>query len=252
MRDVHNNTPLHNAARNGALEIVKYYIKELNCDQNIGGQGGKSLLHQSSGRGYLNVVKYLVEECHCDPLLLADDEVTPLHNASAGGRLEVVKYLIAVQGCDPLIRDSDGTTPLHYAAMHGKLEVVRLYIQDLNCDPNIGDWDYQTPFNYACVVGHVKVMQYLSSIAANPYVLLHSKLSHQDKSNISLLSQVANKDDNDEMIKHTFKQHLRASNQWFLVRPVKNIHHIWSWTEQNAYISVSLPVISVQMAFKLF
>ena len=68
MKDAYNDTPLHLAALEGKLDVVKFFIEDLNCEADNRDQFGSIPLHQASQNGHLNIVQYLVDTHHCDPL----------------------------------------------------------------------------------------------------------------------------------------------------------------------------------------
>ena len=58
---------LHFAASNGHLNIVMFFISELNCDPaNTPGERDRQALHFAVKNGHLPIVKYLIEDQHCD------------------------------------------------------------------------------------------------------------------------------------------------------------------------------------------
>ena len=126
-RGILGAAPIHLAALNGHLEIVRFFTIELNCNSNniifpveyqgrTTGVGGRIALHQAAQGGHLHVVKYLVEQCNCNPSHLDSERVTPLHIAAQWGHLEVVQYLTLEQHRDPLCVAKTNNTPLHIAA----------------------------------------------------------------------------------------------------------------------------------------
>ena len=92
-------TPLHGAAYDGHLQIVKYFCENFVNDVNI------------QTDSYWN-------------------RRTPLHKASEGGQLEVVKYLIN-KGADPKIKSSRDKTA-YDLAIDGNHSDVSNYLQQFN------------------------------------------------------------------------------------------------------------------------
>ena len=66
MENVEKDTPLHLAAGNGHLELVKFLVVELKCDPNATGYEDWTPLHFAAFYCHFNVLKYLIEECNCD------------------------------------------------------------------------------------------------------------------------------------------------------------------------------------------
>ena len=161
MKDTYDNTPLHYAAYNGKLDVVKHFVENMKCDPNSKGRWDMTPLHCASEGGYLDVVKYLVESHHCDPLCPDEDKQTPLHLASSKGHLDVVRYFTAIHNSDTLVKNTCGNTPLHYAALEGKLDVVKYFIGDMKCDSNIRNIQQRPPLHLSIEKGHFNVSKYL-------------------------------------------------------------------------------------------
>ena len=53
-------SPLHAAARNGHLAVVKYLIREIGCNPQIADANGNTLLHYACLRGHLDIAKFLI------------------------------------------------------------------------------------------------------------------------------------------------------------------------------------------------
>ena len=77
-RDSDGLIPLHYAARNGHLELVKYFITELLCDPMDRNRRGDTPLHFACRRGHLNIIQYLISELHCNPSCVNEYDETPL------------------------------------------------------------------------------------------------------------------------------------------------------------------------------
>ena len=126
-------TPLHQAADRGNLEICKLIIGET---QDMAEIGQKTHL---MGR---------------TPLHVAAEYPNPI-------TLEIFKLIFDnVQDKEP--KDKEGSTPLHYAAKYGNLEVCRLIIGETdNKNPmNSVGW---TPLHCAAQNGHEEICNLISS-----------------------------------------------------------------------------------------
>ena len=75
------DTPLHVAARYGQFHVTMALIYEFNCDINVKGQLGRSLLHSACSSLWFDnsIVEYVGR--YLSPLLVDDDGNTPLHIA---------------------------------------------------------------------------------------------------------------------------------------------------------------------------
>ena len=128
--------PLHDAALNGQLEIVRFLIEEQKCDPHAKNNLGRTPLHFASQSGNVDLVKYLVDTHHCDPLSQDDNQAVPLHFAASNGRLEVVKlFTLLPFKFNPQVKNKyTRMMPLYDAARH--LEVVRFLIEEKKCGPH--------------------------------------------------------------------------------------------------------------------
>ena len=66
-KDSNERTPLHYAANNNHLKVVRYFINEQHCDQITRDNDGNTPLHLACCNGHLNIVQYLISEAQCNP-----------------------------------------------------------------------------------------------------------------------------------------------------------------------------------------
>ena len=66
-KDSKGQIPLHYAALNGHLKVVKYFITELQCDPMEKDYTGLQALHFGCRNGHTNITQYLIREKHCNP-----------------------------------------------------------------------------------------------------------------------------------------------------------------------------------------
>ncbi len=59
------NTPLHRAAENGKLDVVKYFV-ENGADAKAANKDGKTPLHCAAENGHWHIEKYLKEKAAHD------------------------------------------------------------------------------------------------------------------------------------------------------------------------------------------
>ena len=183
--DCQNNrgeTPLHNASKDGHLDIIEWLILE-KC-QVLADNHGDNALHLASKYGHLAVVRFLINisisckcdtycsnregnknlvaECKCDATATNKDGTTPLHLACLNGHLEVAKYLVDVVKCSPEIEDLNKVTPLHSASQNGHLDVVQYLTSEKGCNPHSQNKNGNTPFLTCCLnSGSLSTVKYL-------------------------------------------------------------------------------------------
>ena len=125
------NPPLHVAACEGNLTVVKRCIEVEGCDPLQLNERGYTALHVATYAGYLNIIKYRVEDQGVNPAFCSESvSLTPLHIAVANINLPLVKYFVGSRQIDPLCLDGIAVTPLHYACMTGNLEIVKYLIDE--------------------------------------------------------------------------------------------------------------------------
>ena len=127
---------LHDAARNGNLELVRLLVEQ-GADKDEGNGQGNTTLYLATCYGHLNVVQYLVQQgASLDKA--GNSGITSLSSATAHGNLKIARYLLE-QGADRDKADNSRRTPLHKAAQYGHLEIAMLlmsYGADLNARTN--------------------------------------------------------------------------------------------------------------------
>ena len=67
-RDEEGHVPLHYAAINGQLDMVKYLVVEKLCNPMETNNYNEMPLHLACSNGHLNIVQYLISELDCNPL----------------------------------------------------------------------------------------------------------------------------------------------------------------------------------------
>ena len=110
-QDIYGRSVLYCAVRH--IDVVKYLVKDCNCDMRAPDEYGKTPLHLAIE--HIDVVKYLIKECSCNIMVTDKDGQTPLHYAASKGVAEVIGYLLSTGNCDPLAKDNEGKTALQLA-----------------------------------------------------------------------------------------------------------------------------------------
>ena len=133
------DTPLHVAALYGQLEVVIALIHEFNCDINVKGQMGRSLLHSACAclRFDGAVVEYVGR--YLSPLLVDDDGNTPLHTACLNYSREPILTTLLKYNPPLLVRNKDGNTPLDVVHHNWVKDILDKYMIE-NSDKIYADY----------------------------------------------------------------------------------------------------------------
>jgi ankyrin repeat protein len=197
LKDNSGRTPLHWAARNDHLSVVRFLV-ENGADVNAEDNRGIIPLYYSVWLGE----NYEIAEClvnsGADVNFKRDNDTSLLYLVSRDGREKIAELLIKngadlnhqdAVGKTPLyisvehkyrnivellmkngakisIKDSFGRTPLHQSAIEGYIQIATLLLAtgaDVNEQDNVG----KTPLDYARKYGHEKLARLLKSKGGN-------------------------------------------------------------------------------------
>jgi ankyrin repeat protein len=100
------------AARNGALDIVKFLVKN-GADSGSRGRLGETLFHVAAGNGHVNVMKWLVERGMMHTLVDMHGQ-SAAHVAARRSEVQVLKYLHDDLNMDLQQLDFENMTPLQH------------------------------------------------------------------------------------------------------------------------------------------
>lgn len=144
-------TPLHLAAKNGQIEMVKFLIKR---GANVNAQSAVNKLtplHCAAVRkNNKEIIEILIKK-GANVNALDESKNTPLHSASAEGHnscQEVIKTLIK-NGANVNAKNKDGWTPLHVAASYFSSERIIETLIERGVNVNAVDEDKRTPLHVA-------------------------------------------------------------------------------------------------------
>ena len=154
-------SPLHLAAHHGWVDIVIRLIAEYKCDTNCKDSEGQTPLHNAARNNHLEVVRYFIN--HCDPMTRDNNGNRPFHYACLYGNFNIVRCLFSEAHCNPSCENNDGETPLHLACSYGHLNITQYLINEVHCNPSCENNDGETPLHLACKYGHSHIVQSLLS-----------------------------------------------------------------------------------------
>lgn len=160
--DSRENTPLHDAASNGELSIVKLLL-QAKTDPNIR-QKGNSALHIATGKGHAHLIEPLIKAEAIRLLIDRDPETLnmrecqpwlPLHQACylESERLDLVQLLIE-KGADVNGKSKLGFTALQAAAFRPGSEKILEFLLDKGALVDITNGGY-TALGTAAKSGHI-------------------------------------------------------------------------------------------------
>lgn len=171
VKDEHEVTAVHVAARKGQIAILVYLVENKIVDpkQPLRARNGATPAHDSAGTGNLDCLRYLFSRTSAGPNDLDANQATPLHWAVQNGHLKVVQWLIKDAHAPIDVAARNGVTPLHLAAAKNRLDVLRwmvAYIFRNHQHPmrlvNAKDKNGATPLYHAAHAGHLSIMHWLA------------------------------------------------------------------------------------------
>ena len=113
--DKYQRTPLHSAARYGALSTARFLLDQ-SADFNAKDESGNTPLHLASIYRHDEIIDLLIQQ-KVDVNILNAQGQSPLSLASLYGNSESIELLLG-SGANINIRDADGNTPLHIAVLY--------------------------------------------------------------------------------------------------------------------------------------
>ncbi|KAH9988272.1 hypothetical protein BJV74DRAFT_951505 [Russula compacta] len=167
-RDFINQTPLHLAAYNTALDVFRMLI-EHNADMNARDYKGQTPLHRVVASGYgeegLDVVRFLLKQGAKADAKDKDDS-TPLHMTSYYGRVKAAQLLLQYDA-DIHARNKDGQTALHWTFVNANDDLAddifdaARFLLKSGADVNTLDNDHSTPLHETALCGAFKAARLL-------------------------------------------------------------------------------------------
>lgn len=159
MKDERGNYPIHEAARVGKLERVKYLVSK-GANVNARNNAGETPLHCAAYNGHIEIAGYLLSE-GADIDARDKNGSSPFHDVIKISKVKMARYL-ATQGANIDTKDDYGKTPIHDATTLGNMEIVR-YLVSQGVDVNAKDKRGYSPIHDAATMGHLDILKHLVS-----------------------------------------------------------------------------------------
>lgn len=184
--------PIHIAAQEGYLEIVKYLIEEAACDPKVAyiDMDWKTAIMSAVENQKIEVAKYLVstgvdwtaqqlfwKACSTGNLELTKwlhsigesrpnpSGSTPVMISLSNRKFEILHWLISI-GFRLDEKDEDGKTPFFKMCEEANLENLK-YLVSMGCNINEKDDEGKTPFFRMCELGISEIVKYLIEIGCD-------------------------------------------------------------------------------------
>jgi ankyrin repeat protein len=122
--------PLHDAALNGDIEAVRYLLSS-DAKVDMKDKHNQTVFHYAARNGHADMIELLLSNQDMTKDLLNEKDIndgaTALHIAAFYGYKEIAKLLVS-SGADIELRDYRYRTNLHLSVLNGNIEIVELLL----------------------------------------------------------------------------------------------------------------------------
>ena len=128
--DVRGNMPLHDAALEGHLEVVKELLKESAMSVVVYNRSGRTPIHLAAARGHVDVVEELLKRTEIGVNdVMTSPGFSSLHIAAYFGHVTLTQFLLAQDGINVSLRSAfQNFEDVHWAAARGHLGALRVLL----------------------------------------------------------------------------------------------------------------------------
>ena len=171
---IHSNNSLQVAAYLGHVNVVRYFVKKLKCNQNSSifnktGDLDFPLIHCAVLSNKFEMIDILIDESGHDPMAHNKSQ-TALQVAAVRGNLPMLKYLIENKKFDPKDYDYNKFSTWQYSFEKEQVGILQQDYCSWNYDVNIGCFPNSVGvslLNRAAMYGHIPVVKYLLEISGD-------------------------------------------------------------------------------------
>ncbi|CAG0904668.1 unnamed protein product [Darwinula stevensoni] len=194
------DTPLHVAARIGALDVIRYLVLECGIKQSIekANKDGKRPLHEAALYTNLQCAKFLLDYAlhgrreTVEILLKVMDQLgdsldltdscgtTPLFDALRAGHVDTAMTLVHTGKVNVHHKDKLGRTLVHVVAQAGQVPSLEYVVSDLCLNINCQTDDGTSPLHLAARENRLEAVSFLLHHRANPHTFDSTSLSPLD------------------------------------------------------------------------
>lgn len=164
--------PIHIAAKEGRVDILKWLIKEVGAIVEMEDREGETAVHKAAMAGKLPALTFLISS-GASADCVDGDGWTPLHNACSRGFLDIAKMLIETANA-PVDSKAGrgGWTPLMNAASNGHLPLVRYLTVKQQVDPFIRNSAGETAYDVAAATFEIFICDLLQRYESERWATL--------------------------------------------------------------------------------
>lgn len=148
------NTPFNTTLSSNNLEFFKYFVKE-SFNANSKDKSQNAPLHVAAGNGSLSIVRYLSMYPNINMNIKNRSEENPYQVAVIRSRISVVKFLINDNRVDVNQKDKRNTAAIHVASVNGEYYILKEMLLCERVDVNLGNRIGYTPLMLLIENNHV-------------------------------------------------------------------------------------------------
>jgi hypothetical protein len=154
-------TQLHHCAENGLTSSIKRLLSIRNINVNVKDVIGSTPLHYAAWNGHVEIVRLLFQN-GADVNVRDNDGWTALHCSAWKGHIDIL-HLLVETGADLEAHDYDGRRALHNASLYGYLPFIQELVSRYHVDINARENNGITALRLARARNHSTVIAFLQS-----------------------------------------------------------------------------------------